>query len=427
MIRRFSFVENALSGDSAVILRTLLQLRVLVLCALVGFLWILDTQTNWPVHYPPILLVIGCGLGWSTWLLLNPHLLRRQPIWRELVIDGLWLAVVVFLSGRSENPFIYYFLVLIAIAAAVLTTKVAWIFSAAAVSVYSLFLYFDMNDHFDHISDEYQFHLLGMWINFFASSLVTCYFISKLANALREQQKQLSSIREETLKNEQLIGIGTLAASTVHALGTPLSTLSVLLGEMRHSADTEEKRQDIDTMLAQISRCTSTMKKLSVLADYEDDPDQKELVVDLARSLREHYSLSKPSLDPNISVASSCAEKNLRHSLLLRHALINLIDNAIEAANDQVSVNFHIDQDLFVTIVNDGTGIPPKVLSDWGKPQNSSKKTGLGIGIFLANSTIERLGGTVAIQAIDLDTAASNATEPLSHTSVQVRLPLLSR
>lgn len=436
-MRSFSFFENALFGDSAVILRTLLQLRVLVFGALVGFLWILDKQTAWPVHYSSILLIVGCAIVWSAWLLFHfkrrlfesraipsarHHLIEQRAILRELIIDGFCLALVVFLSGRSENPFIYYFLVLIAVAATVLSGKIAWLFAAVGVCVYSLFLYLDINEHFHHMSDQYQFHLLGMWVNFFGSSLVTCYFISKLANALREQQQQLGKIREETLKNEQLIGIGTLAASTVHALGTPLSTLAVLLGEMRNSADTEEKRTDIDTMLTQIQRCTTTMKKLSMLADYEDDSNQQESVAELAATLREHYVLSKPSLYPSINLPESTQHQRIRHSLLLHHALINLVDNAIEAAQNRVSVDFDTDRDfLYISIVDDGPGMPLKAVKDWGKPQHSSKKDGLGIGVLLANSTIERLGGTVAIHVVDLDTAAP---KQVPQTHVQVKLPL---
>lgn len=394
-----------------------------MLGALVGFLWLLDTFSKWPVNYPLVLVAIGCGIAWSVGLLLrNTDKATPRDVLRELVIDGIWLTLVVYASGRSENPFIYYFLVLIAIASTVLRARSAWLFSLTGVCVYTLFLYLDIKNHFAHMSDDYQFHLLGMWINFCGSSLVTCYFISKLAGSLRSHQAQLSRAREETLQNEQLIGIGTLAASTVHALGTPLSTLTVLLGEMHHNADTAEKRQDIDLMLTQISRCKDTMKKLSLLAEQERCAPQIEPVAQLAAALSEHYAIVQPERPPQIKCMASCTRRTVPHSLLLRHALINLIDNAVEAARNLVKVEFqHRGSALLITITDDGPGMPQRVLERWGKPQHSSKETGLGIGVFLANSTIERLGGTVAIGTIDGDTAAA---AEIGQTRIIVTLPL---
>lgn len=424
---RPSLVDDALSGDSAIILRKLLQLRLLVSVALACFLWLLDTRSAWPVNYPIILVVIGSGMAWSLWQLSRKSdTSRPRDVLRELVLDSAWLALVVYYSGRSENPFIYYFLVLIAIAATVLRARSAWLFSLSGVAVYTAFLYQDIKNHFVHMSDDYQFHLLGMWINFCGSSLVACYFISKLAAALRSHQAQLSRAREERLQIEQLIGIGTLAASTVHALGTPLSTLTVLLGEMRHNADTEEKREDIDLMLTQIGRCKDTMKKLSLLAEQERDPPQLEPVSHLAEALTEHYAILQPLLPPQIRCTDACAHRQLAHSLLLRHALINLIDNAIDAARSLVKVDFqHSAAALLITITDDGPGMPQRALERWGKPQNSVKGTGLGIGVFLANSTIERLGGTVAIGTLGRDTAAAEEEALDTHTTIIVTLPLI--
>ena len=423
-----SIVDNAFAGGSAIILRKLLQLRLLVLAALLCFLWLLDTLSEWPVNYPVILGVIACGMAWSLWLLSRGGGdIRPQHVLRELIIDGIWLALVVFYSGRSENPFIYYFLVLIAIAATALRPRNAWLFSIAGILVYSAFLYLDINNHFDHIPDDYQFHLLGMWINFCGSSIVACYFISKLAVSLRSHQLQLSRAREETLRNEQLIGIGTLATSTVHALGTPLSTLTILLGEMRNESDTAEKRQDIDLMLGQISRCKDTMKKLSLLAEQESSEQLLEPVHELLDHLREHYGLNKPLHTPQFTADPSCSVNQLHQSLLLRHALINLIDNAIDAAKTFVAVDFQCDASVLqITITDDGPGMPKELLARWGKPQKSAKKSGLGIGAFLANSTIEKLGGTVAINAADGDTAAAPQCDA-AKTRVLVTLPLANQ
>ena len=235
----------------------------------------------------------------------------------------------------------------------------------------------------------------------------------------------MSRAREETLQNEQLVGIGTLAASTVHALGTPLSTLTVLLGEMRDSTDSADKREDIELMLGQIGRCKDTMKKLSLLAEQERDAPAVGAVQDLVDDLREHYAITTPLRPPHWNCAAHCAQKKLRCSLLLRHAMINLIDNAIDACRNMVTVDFSCHGSVLrIAIADDGPGIPPGILTRWGKPLSSGKESGLGIGVFLANSTIERLGGTVAIDTSDGDTAAAQVGAFHGHTRILVTLPL---
>jgi two-component system sensor histidine kinase RegB len=416
-----SLINEVMSGDHAVILRKLVQLRLFVLCAALAIVALLHLNSSWPLNYPLVAGVILAGIIWSLWLLRRV----RTPtsglvIPRELLLDALWLVLVVYFSGRTANPFIYYFLVLIAIGATIFRARIAWIFSLGSIGIYTGFLVLDIQDHFEHVSDDYRIHLLGMWINFVGSSLVTCYFVSKLASALREHQQQLSKFREETLKNEQLIGIATLAASTVHALGTPLSTLTVLLGEIQNT----ENQQDIQLMLAQIERCKTTMKKLSLLAEPEAEQTRMEPMANLVENLREHYAISQPLKRPNIRCAENCQHSLLMANFLLRHALINLIDNAIQAAKTKAAVNFDCDSDnLTISIGDDGPGLSTTGLQQWGQPQRSGKRDGLGIGAFLANSTIEKLGGTVAIYRHSADTAAPEQAAPLL-TQVVVKLPL---
>lgn len=418
-----NLISETMAGEHAVILRKLVQLRLFVLSTALVVLGFLHAQTTWNLNYPVVVGVVLAGIVWSVWLLRKP---RLPPdglvISRELLLDSLWLVLVVYFSGRTANPFIYYFLVLVAIGATIFRPRIAWIFSLGGIAVYTGFLILDLQHHFIHMSDEYRFHLLGMWINFVGSALVTCYFVAKLAAALREHQQQLGKFREETLKNEQLVGIATLAASTVHALGTPLSTLTVLLGEIQNP----DNQQDINLMLAQIERCKNTMQKLSLLAEPETEQNRLESVALLVENLREHYAISRPLKRPRIDCGADCAEGRLISSMLLRHALINLIDNAIQAAGTQAAVHFScVARELVIAITDDGPGISSSGLQLWGQPQRSGKKDGLGIGAFLANSTIEKLGGTVAIYRHSADTAAPE--KPTAQlTRVIVKLPLQS-
>lgn len=355
----------------------------------------------------------------STFVLLhaNRTTCGRNDLLIHILLDSAAVYGVVLISGGTENPFIYYLLVLVAISATLFESRVCWLFTFTAVAGYSVLFLVDIKGHFAHMTDDFQLHLIGMWINFVGSALLVTFFISRLATALRDQQSELTRAREDTLKAEQLAGIGTLAASTVHALGTPLSTLSVMLDELRAADRQKLDQEDINVMLIQIARCKSTMQKLSLLAEHNEADAKLESAANLFQYLQEHYAITRPTGVPIFRSGTNIETCLVRHSLLLRHALINLVDNALDAANCVVTVSFRSGVAcLYIDIEDDGDGFPKELRGRIGQPVVSTKKSGLGIGLFLANSTIEKLGGSVCI--------INHGGEGPDHTTVlRIQLP----
>lgn len=346
-----------------------------------------------------------------------PHL-TEFDLWSFLVVDAAALLLVVSETGRTANPFIYYLLVMITVGASILSARASALFTLTCCVAYTALMWSDVRGHFGHRDSDYQLHLLGMWVNFVGSAVLISLTLARLTRALREREAALARIRETSLRNEQLVGIGTLAASTVHALGTPLSTLSVLLGDMRDTLNDPTVEEDIALMLDQIDRCRSTMQKLSLLAEGETADRQALSVQALATVLKEHYSLSIPKVAPHFAVLQGDANLRLEYDLLLKHALINLVDNAVQAAAELVNVAFTCrENSLLINIENDGNRLPQDVVVRWGKPVTSSKLGGLGIGVFLANSSVERFGGTVSV--------SQSASDAKHRTVVRITLPLI--
>src|SRR5690625_4590778 len=213
----------------------------------------------------------------------------------------------------APQRFIYYYLALVSVAAIFfpLQCPLIFLFGGVVGSKRGIVIYLE-----SQLS-----HLAGMWLNYVGSSLVTCYFISRLAKLIREQQSQLAAAREQNLKNEQLIGIGTVAASTVHSLATPLSTLTILAEDMA-STDTLEPRlrEDLDIMLAQVSRCKRTMKDLANIAQGWTQNSSLS-VAELKAELEEYYSLNSPGNIPVFVMSESVQHCRIGSNLLLQHAL----------------------------------------------------------------------------------------------------------
>jgi len=81
-----------------------------------------------------------------------------------------------------------------------------------------------------------MYHLAGMWVNFALSALVISWFVTRISATLRQRDAQLAQARERQAQRAHVLALGTLAASSAHALATPLATIAVLVGELRHHA-----------------------------------------------------------------------------------------------------------------------------------------------------------------------------------------------
>lgn len=416
-------LENNMVNRQTILIRLLL-LRIVFLAAALGvllyFQWYLQRSLLYTLLYG--VLIVGYGYSLHTWWGLR----RRKPVTDlvlllQVLLDAAMVLVLVAFSGRAANPFIYYLLVLIAIGATLFPYRVSWLLALFSVAAYTLLLYMDLDMHIVESGvhqhrgySDFQLHLVGMWVNFVGSALLLNLFVSKLSTALRDREIALARAREQTLKHEHLVGIGTLAASTVHALGTPLSTMAVIVGELQNSEDDDS----IALLKAQIERCKYTMENLSKLAEPGND-DSAIRVIERVNGLRDHYLLLNPAIMPMFTVLDVLDQVSITGSMLLQYALTNLIDNAVRAARSLVRVEVALESAtnrVVFSIIDDGPGLAPELIDSFGQPMSAKHRGGLGIGIFLANSTIEQLHGEIVLYNPD-ESGCGN-------TMVVVKLPV---
>lgn len=345
--------------------------------------------------------------------------LPNRVLVAQLLWDGIVILIIVSASGRSTNPFIYYLLVITAISASIFREKTVWMFCLSGIFAYSILMYLDINQHMAHMTAEFRSHLLGMWINFVGSAILISFFISRLTAALQSRERALALAREEILKNEQLIGIGILAASTVHSFGTPLSSIAMATGEIEALHGDRATIDCTAIIKMQIERCKNTMAKLTSLASHKASPYQGTLIETFVAEIQEHFKLMNATPTPVFTFDPTQPKRYLPGGILLLHAIVNLVDNAIHAARTQVHITVESSATLaHILIEDDGSGLKPEILDNLGEAISSSK-TGLGIGFLLANSTIERLGGRV-------HWCNPAEGDDVSLTRIMVDIPLLS-
>ena len=356
-----------------------------------------------------IVMAIFASVIFGIWRLRAASVISNAEVFGHLLFDVFFLVLLLVNTGGASNPLISYLLVLLAVTATLLPKPYVNSFAIAGIAIYTFFIFLDFQvEHQQNMKGQemsFQLHLVGMWVIFVVSAILISVFITRMASTIKVREATLAKSRENEIRNEQLVAIGTLAAGTAHALGTPLSTMAVLLTELDRSdvndLNINDVKEDISLLKQQVTRCKNSLAELTRY--YNKDSSESNLPVLLSVFSAEImdyiiniHPTSKIDFDtacaPDIKVASD---------LSLKHAIINIIENSIKAANNKVLVRFStsesISDQLEIAISDDGPGIPAEVLEKVGEPFISMRKESMGIGIFLANAAVQKLNGTIEL------------------------------
>jgi len=416
-------LEDSEASPNRIALQRLLQLRAFV--TVIGLLGLAILLPFSSIEVPPS-AIIGLLIGVAASLVIGFWRLRSAVSLLPLELLGHILADVVFLillltqTGGISNPLISYLLVLLAVSATILPRLMVLSFAAGSIAIYTFFLLIDLSSGqqmsmgAEGQAMTFQLHLVGMWVIFVVSAALITAFVTRMAEGIRAREINLAHAREEALRNEQLIAIGTLAAGTAHALGTPLSTMAVLLGELDSIATENlaapEVKEDISVLRQQVTRCRNSLTQLTrYYHKDEGGGSSKSLIADFIEDIREYLINIHPTSNIRFELQDT-DKKQLTSDPSIKHAVINIIENGIKAARTEVRVSAKIlasnasgnrGQELIELIItDDGPGIPDEVMENLGEPFISLRNQGMGLGIYLANASIQRLGGTIEMSNV---------------------------
>ncbi|MCL7942486.1 ATP-binding protein [Marinobacter sp. ATCH36] len=330
----------------------------------------------------------------------------------DLLLIGAWL----FLTGGYTNPLISLLLLPIAVAIILVPLAQSIAVTIAGIAIYtSLVIWHTPVTHDHHSANLAQLHLVGMWVTFAATAIILLLVVGALSRRLRQQQSQLAQIREIRLRDEQIIALGLSAAAVAHRLGTPLNTMTLLVEEMKSSAPGDVPfSDDLALMEQQLGLCSNHLQQLSAAAMQAKAAQLETLTAsDWMLRLRESATLLWPGAAiewyqpvPHCPVAVDAT---------LDQAVLNLLANAVTASPTWVGISAREENEsrLELIIEDHGDGLESELEGALGE-QVVSSENGLGVGLFLSNATIQRLGGNLRARAgsggttmiIDLPVAA---------------------
>lgn len=321
----------------------------------------------------------------------------------QLVVDFLGWTVYLYLSGGAGNPLITIFLPLVAIGAIALPKVQAWTLTLLAIVLYTVLWHHHEPLALAHAQHAVHVHLLGMWVVFAVSAIVVTWFTSQMTRAVRLRDAHLAQAREQALRDDWLISMGSLAAGAAHDLSTPLATLSLLVEDsQRHPRLPAELQGDMALMQRQIAACKQALAHLTQRAGSPRGGEVAQLPVAewLGRCVSAWQALH-PQASVRCTGLPAVTGCQLPQDLLLERAIASLLDNAAKAQASQIELRTGgVTSGLLIEVLDDGVGFPPEVLENFQAGQPSASEKGLGIGLLLAKGTLERRGGSLQLHAL---------------------------
>jgi two-component system sensor histidine kinase RegB len=349
----------------------------------------------------------------------------------ELLLDVSALSVQLYLSGGATNPFVSLFLLQAILAAVLLRRWATWTIVAAASGCYlGLILFYrdiglsmPMTEH--GLPIFANLHIYGMFVCFLIAAVLLVLFVTRINGNLREQDRLLAELRQQSAEEGHVVRIGLLASGAAHELGTPLSTISVILNDWEHLPAVRSEPElfaDLAEIQAQLERCKEIVSGiLRSSGEERGEGAQRADLVSFCDGVIEDWEQSR---DPASLIYDNQIESDvvIASDVLLKQVMFNVLDNALETSASEIRVTIKQDRHLLSIAVRDsGPGFPAPILADIGKPYHSTKgHPGRGLGLFLVVNVLRKLGGELIASNLPSGGALVTLRIPLSALAITV-------
>jgi len=245
-------------------------------------------------------------------------------------------------------------------------------------------------------------YLVGLWLSMVLSVFFIGIYAWWLSSRARRLDEALGEARLVLAKEQQAVALGTLATAAAHRLGSPLNTITVIVHEMMREIDKQNPlHEDVMLLRSEAERCRLILAELDDYGQAEnmDAGNTVPLSVLIDEIAKTRMDIGALIIDISLDSRSAMPMPAARRRPEIIHALEDLLKNAVEFAKTRVDVTIRCTiSDVTITISDDGPGFAGSVLSRVGAPWNTSRQgehAHRGLGIFIASTLIETLGGSI--------------------------------
>ncbi len=387
-------------------LMTVIQLRWFAALGVLIILALVSAKRAYPIDTSSWYL-------WAAFVLTNAaaSLLARKIPERRLdaavlilaLFDLVYLTLLISGNGGAHNPFSILFIAISATAAFTLSRQ--YLFLVIAASLACLWNIYGRSHHLHSVDDGgYLFHLKGMWLANSVGVIVVASWIhhlktqnEKITSKHRESERILSRI-------ERVESMGRLLASAAHQLNTPLATIQLGVSELSSPSDALNENEkhhwlsDMQKALSQIERIFSNFKSTTA--------EEKTSKTDFSVFLEACVQRWSSARDIGVGFSSDIGTLPASDHALgeIGASLEALLENAYDArrtnVGPEIAVTLTGDRSLIALSVNDnGLGMDQPTLERATEPLFTTKKSGTGLGLYIAHQLAKKMGGSIRIKS----------------------------
>ena len=405
-------------------LQQLIQLRWIAVFGQVLTIEVVHYGLRIAIPVEPMLTVLGCLVAFNVLSQLRARTGRRVTnveLLVALLVDVAALTAQLYLSGGATNPFVFLYLLQVILGAVLLPAWATWTmvgvtsacFAALALWAQPLAL---TPDHHRGLASPY---MMGTLVSFALTAALLVTFITRIVGNLRERDGRLAALRQRAAEEEHIVRMGLLASGAAHELGTPLSTLAVILGDWQHLphfSSEPELADDVAEMQAQVARCKAIVSGILLSAgEARGESSRATTLHAFLDDVVTRWRQRRPC--PGLRFDNAFGDElAMVADSAIQQMIGNVLDNAAEVSPHNVHLQAARSGDTLVLTVRDrGPGFAPQMLQQLGKPYQSSKgQPGRGLGLFLVVNVARTLGGHVAARNLEGGGAELRITLPLS-------------
>jgi two-component system, sensor histidine kinase RegB len=434
--------KNSVDGQNSGLLRlrTLVRLRWLAVIGQALAVLVVQFILGFKVPLGACLGIIALSAWLNIFLSLRwraGQRLASQPAGLLLGYDVLQLAGLLYLTGGLENPFAFLFLVPVTVSATSLPIRwtLSLAFMALACSTILAFFHFPLPWTNTNPLSLPPTYVAGMWAALVSGTVFSAIYARRIAEEARQMSTALSATELVLAREQRLSALDGLAAAAAHELGTPLATIALVAKELKREVSKSfTHHDDLDLLISQAARCREILMRLAVPEQLSDDVYQQvtlhAMIEDLVAPLR--------GSDVAINIDASAADEKkdssepvFKRNPAITYGIGNVLENAIDFAVSRVEVKarWSVGQ-IILTVTDDGPGFDQNIFDQLGDPfvttrpgyvadvqPEPGQHDGMGLGLFIAKTLLERSGATVAL---------SNRLHPLQGAVVNVSWPRIA-
>ncbi len=352
------------------------------------------------VYFTNLIIFIGILTNLVLAYFYQKNILSNRASFIFLLIDILQLSLLIYLTGGILNPFSIFLIIPSVFSSSNLEIKAS--LTLICITILSIFLL-----TFYHVELTYpgtniilvnNFYYYAIPTSLFIALIFLNYFAATFGQESRLRKEALDKLEQVIAKEHELVSLGGQAAAAAHSLNTPLSTIKVISQDMyKQFKDQKDIKKDIELLVSQVERCGQILKKLSLNPSQEDDFINQELSISdyVSEIIKSFKEISNKEFVINLSQDSNSFK--IFKKIEIIYGIRNFVGNANKFAKNKIYISVKSNNEITeISIEDDGKGYPKDILGKIGEPyiksslNKNNSKSGLGLGIFIGKTLLER-------------------------------------